>query len=122
MSEREVPKSAERIPRVALRPETETIIEGWREHLQAVCPSFTATNTDLVTWAVERASNLSNKDIQQIRHRFFDEVKELEDLVGKLKSARASGDEQTVSLLMKRVSLSKAKSGLKNLEDNGEPR
>lgn len=104
MSEHPTLKMAKRVTRVALRSDTEVILEGWRNHLKGVFPSFSPSYADLVTWAVERSATLTSRNIQEIRRRFCDEVKELECLVARLKKAKVSGDENVVRELLSTVS------------------
>lgn len=125
MSEKETVKETRRVTRVALRPATEKIIEGWRETLRITFPSFSSSLSDLVAWAVERTPALSKKDIQEIRRLFFDEVKELEALLSQLKTAKANGDEEVLRRLLveikgKRTSSSRKKAASDLGSENAE--
>ena len=105
MSEKETSKETRRVTRVALRPATEKVIEGWRENLKSAFPGFSPSLSELVAWAAERTPVLSKKDLQKIRSLFFDEVKELELLLSQLKVAKSTGDEQSVESLMANISI-----------------
>jgi len=96
---------AKRIPRIALRPQTEKVIENWKAQLQQLFPTFDPSFSDLLSWVVERLPVLSKKDIHEIKARFFDDVKELESLLLRLRKARVGGDEKAVSELLSSISI-----------------
>ena len=101
--EKETP--TKRIPRIALRLQTEKVIENWKGQLQQLFPTFDPSFSDFVSWAIERLPVLSKKDIREIKARFFDDVKELESLLLRLRKARVGGDEKAVSELLSSVSI-----------------
>jgi len=94
-----------RIPRIALRPETENILADWKVQLQQLYPTFDPSSSDLVSWAIERLPVLAKKDIHEIKARFFDDVKELESLLLRLRKARVGGDETAVFELLSTITI-----------------
>ncbi len=96
---------AKRIPRIALRPQTEKIIEDWKGQLQQLFPTFDPSFSDLISWGVERSPVLSKKEIQEIKARFYDDVKELESLLLRLRKARVGGDAVAVSELLSTITI-----------------
>lgn len=94
-----------RIPRIALRPETETVLTDWKMQLHQLYPTFDPSSSDLVSWAIERLPTLAKKDIHEIKARFFDDVKELESLLLRLRKARVGGDEIAVSELLSTITI-----------------
>jgi hypothetical protein len=94
-----------RIPRIALRPQTEKILEDWQEQLQQLFPAFDPSLSDLISWGVERSPVLSKKEIQEIKARFYDDVKELESLLLRLRKARVGGDVVAVSELLSTITI-----------------
>jgi hypothetical protein len=103
MSEKETPKEVRRVTRVALRPASEAIIDGWRATLREAFPSFSPSLSDLIAWAVERTPALSKKDIQEIRQLLFDEVKELEVQLELIKEAKNRGDIDALRALLIKI-------------------
>ena len=93
------------IPRIALRPETEKILADWKVQLHQLYPTFDPSSSDLVSWVIERLPVLSKKDIHEIKARFFDDVKELESLLLRLRKARVGGDETAVSELLSTITI-----------------
>jgi hypothetical protein len=57
-----------------------------------------------VEWAIEKTPLLSKKEMAEIKNRFFDDVKELENLVRQLKEAKAGGNQQSITDLLARIS------------------
>ena len=94
-----------RIPRIALRPETEKVLADWKVQLHQLYPTFDPSFSDLLSWVIERLPVLSKKDIQEIKARFFDDVKELESLLLRLRKARVGGDETAVSELLSTITI-----------------
>ena len=105
MESEEKEPGARRIPRIALRPETEKILGDWKAQLQQLFPTFDPSTSDLISWAVERSPTLSKKETQEIKARFFDDVKELESLLLRLRKASKEGDERAVSELLSTISI-----------------
>ena len=58
-----------------------------------------------VSWAIERSPQLSKKEIQDIKARYFDDVKELESLLLRLRKAKADGDETEVGELLSSITI-----------------
>lgn len=104
-TENDEKKGAKRVPRIALRPETERVLLDWRIQLQQLYPTFDASFTDLISWIVERLPILSKKDIHELKSRFFDDVRELESLLLRLRKARVAGDENGVSELLSTITI-----------------
>lgn len=93
-------KSALPIARVTVRAQTESTLESWRVQIQEVHPNFSPSDRELVEWAIERTPTLSKREILELRERFFDEVKELEKIVLKLRKAQAEGSDEVVKDLL----------------------
>lgn len=104
-SSEEKESGAKRIPRIALRLQTEKVLGDWKAQLQQLFPTFDPSLPDLISWAVERSPVLSKKEIHEIKGRFFDDVRELESLLLRLRKARVVGDETAVSELLSTITI-----------------
>lgn len=104
-TENEEKERVKRVPRIALRPETEKILRDWKAQLQQLFPTFDPSSVDLISWAVERSPALSKKEIHEIKARFFDDVTELESLLLRLRKASREGDEKAVSELLSTITI-----------------
>ena len=104
MSENEE-KKPKHVFRIALRGQSEEILENWKAQLQQVFPAFEPSTPDLVSWAIERSPQITKKEIQEIKARFFDDVKELESLLLRVKKAKAEGNETEVGELLSNITI-----------------
>lgn len=79
--------------RVALNDKGKEIVEGWKRSLEENFPGIKISYTELIGWAAEKiGGELSKRDQALIRERFFDEVKQLEWLLAKAKTAKTMGE------------------------------
>ena len=105
-------KQASRILRIALRTKTEKVLRDWKVQLQQQFPAFEPSWSDLIAWGVERSPTLSRKQVQEIKVRLFDEVKELESLLSRVRIPRVDGDDKAVSDILSGISIRRKSSNV----------
>ena len=87
--------------RVVLTESSAARIQNWRKQLCEEFPGIKVSESDLANWAVESiGEEVSKRQLDDIKNKYFDEVKQLEWLLTQARAARANQDQELLSKLV----------------------
>ena len=90
----ETSKKKQSLRRVVLTPAASDILRNWKDQLQNQFPGFHVSERNLVEWSLSESAMLTRHQLHDLRGRFFDEVKHLEEVIHQLQLA-ASEEERS---------------------------
>lgn len=97
--------------RISLTSTNLEVISRWTDKVKSELKGSRFTRSDMVNWFIEqRNADLSDKELVDIRHRFFDPQKALAWALAQLKEAQKSGQEIDVGKLVRETLVTNKKS------------
>ena len=82
---------AKRTKKVILSHSSSEILEGWRVQIANSIPGCHISAGRFIEWSLSQAPTLSRSQVEELRKRFFDEIKQLEWMLNQAKIAKRSG-------------------------------
>jgi len=82
--------------RVILTPDASDILRSWREQLASAFPGFDVSERNLIEWSLLQSATLTRGQLNDLRGRFFDEVKHLEAVIQQLQATTSEEERSEI--------------------------